>query len=210
MQQGQVICPANEPIRDVSFPEGGVASFHDLLSDGSRVGIGIIGREGMTGWPVLLGAEISPHEATVAIASGTALQMPAGTLLAACQERPALNHLLLRFVHTFIRQLARTIVSNVCDPVERRLSRWLLMNQDRLHGDEIELTHKQIGMMLGVRRASVTDALHLLEGAGLIRSTRGCICIRDRQGLETLTGESYGAAEAEYSRLIAPFPRAAA
>jgi CRP-like cAMP-binding protein len=115
--------------------------------------------------------------------------------------------MLLRFVHVFMRQMGRTIVSNANDPVERRLARWLLMNSDRLETSEIALTHKQIGIMLAVRRATVTDALHLLEGAGLIRSRRGCVEIKDRAALERLTGDSYGPAEAEYSRLITAFPR---
>ena len=207
MRQDHVLCPADEPVLEACFLEGGIASFHDILSDGSRIGIGIIGYEGFTGWPALLGVQATPHEATVAIARGTALRIPLDRLREAYLRSPTLHDMLLRFIHSFVRQMARTIVSNLSDPVERRLSRWLLMNQDRLACDEIELTHKQLGVMLGVRRASVTDALHLLEGEGLIKSTRGRICLRDRAGLELLTGESYGAAEAEYSRLIAPFPQ---
>ena len=207
LRQDEVMCPANAPISHVCFLEGGVASFHDILSDGSKIGIGIIGYEGMTGWPALLGARMSPHEATIAIARGTAVRIETEKLLDACTTQPPLKDALLRFVQTFVRQMARTILSNLTDSVERRLSRWLLMNQDRLECDEIELTHRQIGVMLGVRRASVTDALHILEGANLIKSMRGRVCVRDRAGLERLTGESYGAAEAEYSQLIAPFPR---
>jgi hypothetical protein len=59
--------------------------------------------------------------------------------------------------------------------------------------------------MLGVRRASVTDALHILEGEGALRGGRGCIILRDRQKLEDLAGDAYGFPEAQYSRLIAPF-----
>ena len=62
--------------------------------------------------------------------------------------------------------------------------------------------------MLGVRRATITDTLHILEGDHLIRSMRGRIIIRDRPGLVDFAGDSYGAAEAAYSRLIAPFPKA--
>ncbi|HEX8258113.1 MAG TPA: helix-turn-helix domain-containing protein, partial [Allosphingosinicella sp.] len=87
------------------------------------------------------------------------------------------------------------------------LCRWTLMAHDRIEGDEIKVTHDEIAVMLGVRRASVTDALHILEGEGLIRSRRGRVTIRNRDGLRRLAGETYGYAEAEYSRLIAPFPR---
>jgi CRP-like cAMP-binding protein len=113
--------------------------------------------------------------------------------------------LLLRFVQAFTIQLGRTIVSNLIDPIEQRLSRWLLMNHDRLGIENIALTHQQLGVMLGVRRASVTDTLHMLEGEHVIRSRRGSITVRDRARLRRIAGESYGFAEAEYSRLIAPF-----
>jgi DNA-binding transcriptional regulator YhcF (GntR family) len=81
------------------------------------------------------------------------------------------------------------------------------MAHDRIEGDEIKVTHDNIALMLAVRRASVTDALHMLEGQGLIRGHRGRVTIRDREGLLRIAGDSYGYYEAEYTRLIAPFPR---
>jgi DNA-binding MarR family transcriptional regulator len=69
----------------------------------------------------------------------------------------------------------------------------------------IQLTDQQLGVMLGMRRASVTDTLHRLEGEGLVRSTRGKVDVRDRTRLLALAGGSYGAAETEYARFIAPF-----
>lgn len=51
----------------------------------------------------------------------------------------------------------------------------------------------------------MTVSLHILEGSGMIRATRGRIVILDRAKLEELAGDGYGQAEAEYRRLIAPF-----
>ena len=59
--------------------------------------------------------------------------------------------------------------------------------------------------MLAVRRPSVTTALHVLEGKGLIRAERGCIAIRDRaRRMEAFAVDSYGTPEREYERLIGP------
>jgi DNA-binding FadR family transcriptional regulator len=80
------------------------------------------------------------------------------------------------------------------------------MAQDRIGSDEINVTHDVLALMLGVRRASVTDALHILEGEGLIRSSRGRIVVRDGEGLRRQAGDTYGFYEAEYTRLIAAFP----
>ena len=99
-------------------------------------------------------------------------------------------------------QMGRTIVSNLIHPVGRRTARWILLYHDRLDGDEIAITHEELGVMLGVRRSSVTDALHLLEGEGLIRSLRGRVVVRDRVLLEQWATDAYGYAEAEYQRLV--------
>lgn len=205
LAKDDVVATAGARIDTLCFPEAGVVSFAERMRDGCSIGIGIIGWEGLAGWPVLLGCAQSPHEAVVAIDGGTALRIANEPLLEACRVSPTLLHLLLRFVQSFTIQLGRTIVSNLTEPVERRLSRWLLMNHDRMPGDEIALTHEQIGTMLGVRRASVTDALHILEGEGMIRCKRGLIVIRERAPLKQMAGETYGFAEAEYGRLIAPF-----
>jgi CRP-like cAMP-binding protein len=204
---GQVLLEAAGPINEIWFPEGGVASFHEIRKDGSRVGVGIAGFEGVVGWSVLLGSNASLHEATMAIGNSTALCIAASELTDLCRRHESLNQLLLRYVRCFFAQLGRTILANLHEPTERRLARWLLMNHDRLQGDEIALTHEQLGVMLGVRRASVTETLHILEGQKLIRSVRGRVIIRDRMELIEFAGESYGAAENEYARAIAPFCR---
>jgi CRP-like cAMP-binding protein len=204
-EAGALLNGAGAAIDHLCFPEGGVASLHDVLASGTRVGIGIVGREGFTGWEILLGSEHARHEAMVGISGETALRIAPDRLLDACRQSPTLTAMLLRFVQTLLTQMGRTIVSNLHDPAESRLARWLLMNHDRIEGDAIAITHSQIGIMLGVRRATVTDALHILEGEHLIRCTRGQICVRDRDGLKRMTGESYGPPEAEYRQLLAPF-----
>lgn len=77
------------------------------------------------------------------------------------------------------------------------------MVHDRVPGREFRLTHNYLAIMLGVRRPSVTEALHKLEGHKLIRSTRGNIEIRDRRGLVSAAGEACGTPEEEYERLMA-------
>jgi CRP-like cAMP-binding protein len=202
LETGDAVLKAGDPVERVYFPESGIVSIHDVLGDGKRIGIGILGLEGMAGWPLLLGCRSAPHEAVVAIGGCAAISISASDLLAVSRERRAVNELLLLYVQCFVQQMTRTILSNVQDSVDRRLARWLLMNQDRLGGDEIDLTHEQLGVMLDVRRATVTDTLHILEGEGLIRSLRHRIIIRDRLRLIERAGEAYGPAEKTYADLI--------
>ena len=57
------------------------------------------------------------------------------------------------------------------------------MANDRLGGDSVPLTHEFLSLMLGVRRAGVTVALHFLEQRGIIHLARKQIFILDREGL---------------------------
>lgn len=209
LRNGAVLLEAGSPIEAVCFPESGVASFQEVLNDGRSVGVGIVGFEGMVGWSVLLNARQTTQQVAIAIA-GSGISISAERLREACEEQTSLRDVLLLYVQSLLTQFSHTIVASLHYPVDRRLARWLLMNHDRLNGDEIALTHEQLGIMLAVRRASVTDALHIIEGEGLIRSLRGRIEIRDRAGLIEFAGESYGAAEAEYARQISPFVRSLA
>ncbi len=201
-----VLARPGEEIRKAYFIESGIVTFSELLSDGSRIGIAHVGYDGMAGWPVLLGSTNAPHEARITNAGGTTFCIDARELAQACEERIGLRNTLLRFVRALFVQLGRTITSSLTQPVETRLCRWTLMAHDRIDGDKILVTHEEIAVMLAVRRATITDLLHTLEGEGLIRSERGKVVVLDRPGLLQRAGDDYGYYEAEYSRLIARFP----
>lgn len=209
VREGEVVGKAGEPISSAYFPEHAVIGFIDPLEDGNQVGFAVTGYEGMTGWPIFLETERSPGDSIVTVGGGTAIRAPAAALIETCSRHPESRALFLRYVQTLIVQVARTAASNLRDPVETRMARWLLMNHDRLVGDEIDLTHKHIAAMLGVRRASITDALHLLEGRGAIKASRGHIVIRDRAALKAIAGYAYGRPEAHYRQLIGPFGKCA-
>ena len=203
---GSTLADAGTSIKSICFLEGGVGGFLDVLADGRQLAVGLVGREGFIGWPLLMGDERWPYQVTVRGVPSTALCIDAGDFAGAVARSASLQKLLLRFASTFVAQMGRTIVSNLIHPIERRAARWILLYHDRLAGDEIALTHEELSAMLGVRRASITDALHLLEGERAIRGLRGRVVVRDRAVLEGIAGEAYGFAEAEYKRLIAPLP----
>jgi CRP-like cAMP-binding protein len=110
---------------------------------------------------------------------------------------------LQRYAHAFAVQAAHTALANAQGKIEERLARWLLMAHDRTTGDSLHLTHEFLALMLGVRRAGVTTALHALESNALIENSRGSIVILDRAGLEASANGLYGVPEAEYERVCA-------
>lgn len=195
----------NEPIERVYFLEDGVASIVSDQEGGRPVEIGIHGREGMSGVPVVLGAGRSPHASMIQVGDAPAQCIPSERLLETCAASPALNQLLLRYAHTLSVQTALTAAANATYELPERCARWLLMCNDRLESDRIELTHEFLSMMLAVRRSGVTVTLHELQETGAIRASRGVITIVDRSRLEVIAGDCYGQAETEYQRLIAPF-----
>jgi CRP-like cAMP-binding protein len=190
----------NERINAAYFPESGFASVV-AVQRGKEVEIGLIGREGMTGLPIVLGNHRSPH-ATYIQSAGKGLCIRSTELRKATQTSQSLRDSFLKYVQAFGVQTSHTAISNAQSGLDIRLARWLLMAHDRIGDDELSLTHEFLSLMLAVRRAGVTSALNALRKRKLISYKRGYITILDRKGLERVAGEAYGVPESEYRRLI--------
>lgn len=201
--RGTVLVPPNALITQVWFLESGLTSIVAISGIHQGVEVGIAGRDGLVGMPLLLDADRTPHRIFMQVA-GTAYTIDGDVLRQILDEQPSIRKLLLRYVQAYATQTTYTALSNVVHTVEERLARWLLMSHDRQDDDEIPLTHEFLALMLGVRRPSVTIALHSLEGLGFIKATRGLVTMRKRGNLEEFAGASYGVPEAEYDRLIGP------
>jgi len=190
------------------FLERGIASVVASNATGRQIEIGLIGREGVTGVPILLGDTVSNHSTYMQI-GGAGHRVPATVISDAVRLNMRLRDQLARFAHTLMIQTAHTALANGRANIRERLSRWILMAHDRVEGNVLPITHVFLSLMLGVRRAGVTLALHELEGRKLIRATRGQISVLDRAGIEQLTNGFYGQPELEYARLHASPPKEA-
>jgi CRP-like cAMP-binding protein len=135
--------------------------------------------------------------------------MESDELRAALEENEPLRRIALIYSQAQLVQLAFTALANGRYTIDERLARWLLMCHDRLDTDVLPVTHEFLALMLGIRRAGVTTALHILEGAGIVKASRGRIEVLKRDELRESAGESYGAPEAEYERLIGSYIDAA-
>jgi CRP-like cAMP-binding protein len=191
----QVLETPNTPITHNYFIESGLASIVARNSH-KRLEVGLIGCEGMTGLPIVLGNDRSPHETFIQVA-GEGKRIAADKLRAAMQKSRSLERAFLKCAHEFMNQTANTALSNGTATLEERLARWLLMANDRLEGNEIPLTHEFLSLMLGVRRAGVTVALNYLEQRGIIQLARGDIIILDREGLMASANGNYHQPEAQ-------------
>jgi CRP-like cAMP-binding protein len=200
----QVIEEPGRAIEHIYFPERGLASVV-AVSGTIEIEIGHFGTEGMTGIHVLSEVTTSLHKVLIQIPV-LAFCIQREAFLDVLHERPSARSLFNRYRESFAIQVQQTALANGKFTIEQRLARWLLMCQDRV-GDEIPVTHDFLSLMLGVRRAGVTTALHCLEGNQLIASRRKLVVVRDRERLVQTAGESYGVAEAAYHRLVTDYSR---
>jgi CRP-like cAMP-binding protein len=192
---------ASRPIEHVYFPIEGVASLVITTADGSSAEVGTIGSEGFVGLPVCLGDREAPSSVYVQV-PGTALSMDARVFRRELDHSPTLNLIMLRYAHAFFNQVAQSAACAHLHRVEQRCCRWLLMTRDRMPTGNFLLTHEFLGMMLGVRRTTVTDVMGSLQKAGLIRYRRGHVTILDHEALQQRACECYHISKTEFDRLL--------
>jgi len=196
-----VIEKRNARIERVCFPDRGIISVV-AVADKSEVEVGVIGCEGFSGLPIILGDDQSPNSTYVQVA-GSGQSIPADAFKKAVRKSETLHRLVLRYAQVFMIQTSHTAIANAKAKVEERLARWILMAHDRVRANDMALTHEFLGLMMGVRRPGVTDAIHALAKHALIRNPKaGLITVIDRVGLEKAAGAYYGVPESEYKRLI--------
>jgi CRP-like cAMP-binding protein len=191
----------NRRIETVYFMEAGIASVVAVQPDETRIEVGLVGSEGMSGTAVVLGGDQSPHSTYTQVA-GEGQRITAKNLRKSMDASATLRSLLLKFVQVFMVQTAHTAIANARAHIDQRLARWILMAHDRIRHDTIPLTHEFLALMLGVRRAGVTEALQSLKQKKLIDTGRNQIIVLNRRGIEQAAGNSYGVPEKEYRRLI--------
>ncbi len=190
-----------ETIKHVYFPETAMVSVVAHTSEGASVEVGVVGREGLTGLPALFGVDSTPNE-SMAQLPGDALKMWAEVARKEFKRGGVFQDLTLRYVQANTIQISQSVACNRMHTVVERLARWLLMTRDRAVSDELPLTQEFLSMMLGVRRAGVTDAAINLQAEGYINYRRGHITILDRAGLEEASCECYSVVKAEYERVL--------
>jgi CRP-like cAMP-binding protein len=180
---GQVLYEAGQRIEYVYFPEDSFVSLLSHVEADHCLEVCLIGREGMIGVPLALGADVSINRALVQ-GTGRAIRMEATRFCQEFRQCPPLQRELYRFIHMQMAQVAQTAACNHFHSVEARLARWLLMTRDRAASNDLYLTHEFLADMLGVRRGGVTLAAQSLQERKLIRYSRGHINILNRRGLE--------------------------
>lgn len=187
----QVLYEPGEPLEHVYFPCGAVISLSAVMSDGRSVQTAMIGNEGMVGVSEIAGTAYAPGRALCQI-TGRAKRISARDLARGLDLMPDLRRLVGHHMRSLIIQLNQSAACNCLHSIEQRCARWLLMTADRVGASSFTLTQEFLASMLGVRRASVSEAAAHLQDKKLIRYSRGHLTILDRRGLTAAACECYG------------------
>jgi CRP-like cAMP-binding protein len=172
------------------FPNKGLVSLVVVMKDGKTAEAGVVGNEGFTGTPAVVGLSRGPLRAVVQV-SGDGFQVKVGALQNTLESTPHLQMMLNRYAAIRGMQVAQTAACNRLHDVKQRLARWLLMTQDRVDSGALPITHDFLATMLGTDRPTVSLAAGLLQKEKLIEYTRGAVKIVNRKKLEDSACECY-------------------
>ena len=201
LRMRQVLQARGKVLDHVVFPTGGVASMISMGNSGDSVEVATVGCEGMVGLPLFLGGQKAAVEVFMQV-PGEGLFLSAASFQRHLTRDVAFSRTLLLYTQALMTQIAQCSACNCYHQLEARCARWLLQTHDRVKGNTFPLTHEFLGLMLGVRRASVSNTALALQSRGLIRYRRGVITVLNRKGLEATACDCYGLIDAEFDRLL--------
>lgn len=198
---GSVLARTGERTSAALFPETAVISTLADFRDGTTVDMANVGREACSGLNLVLGngTQFGTDEIQI---GGIARRLPADRLPALMEQHTGLERALRCTVQAIVYQVMVSGACNATHDARQRLARWLLTMDDRSDAAEMRLTHEFLAHMLGVRRATVTEAASGLRAEGLIAYAHGRVTISDRAGLHAASCGCYDLVREAYDVLL--------
>ena len=181
----------NRKLEYAYFLNTGMISLVVTTRNGESVEAGVVGNEGFTPVQIAAGIRRTPHRAVMQVA-GEGFKVNVDVLETVLQSSPQFQKLLNRYAAVHGMQVAQTAGCNRLHNLEQRLSRWLLLTQDRVASGLLRITHDFLATMLGTDRPSVSLAAGALQRKRIIEYTHGAVKILNRKKLESSACECYG------------------
>jgi len=147
LSPGQVIHDARETITFGHFINTDVISIRGAQPDGKGLEVGVIGSEGFTALPLLVGYHTSPTQ-LMSQGDGTAYRCDAMVLKNLVRRCPQLERQLHCYGQQLTMQTEIIAACNLLHDTKERLARWLLMYHDRALTDTLPLREHDTGRSL--------------------------------------------------------------
>src|ERR1700676_4738321 len=179
-----------QKIEFVYFPNRGMVSQVVVTKDGRTVEVGVVGNEGYVGAGLAVCLNRSSVREVIQIA-GDGFRMMGNALERILRSAPKLQMILSRHAGLQGMQIAQTAACNRLHDIQQRLSRWLLMTQDRVNLAVLPITHDFIATMMGTDRSTVSLAASVLQKNAIIEYVRGAVKIVNRRKLQESACECY-------------------
>jgi CRP-like cAMP-binding protein len=190
LKERTVLQEPQKRIEHVYFIEAGIVSLR-TLGAGSILETALVGRNGAVGVSVALGTDVSMHQSIVLV-SGSALRIPSDDLCRLMCEGLQIREPFLRYIRALMIHSSQTALCGMRHEMEKRLACWLCIACDALEANVLPMTHDHLSIILGLRRAGLTESLIRFEEQGLIRKTRGVLQVCERKLLQQKACCCYG------------------
>ncbi|MFC5068049.1 Crp/Fnr family transcriptional regulator [Flaviflagellibacter deserti] len=164
------------------FIESGLVFEIEQLLD-REIATRCIGLEGVSACSLFRGKS---NQRSLCVSNVEAVCVPRDVFVQLTAESPSFNRTISRYLQRVFTEMAECLLTTAHLTVEQRLARLLDLSFQRAKTDTLAMSHVQLASLLGVRRAGITVALHLLEGELAIRSHRCRIQLRDGNRLREL------------------------
>ena len=189
-EESNVIRTRGQPIEAVYFPIDAVYSVVVELSQGHTYEVDVIGRGGVVGAELAIGA----HRALRTVlcqAGGRVAQLPSEYF----KETLTRDKSFFLSVSESLRRQwfdsQQTVACNFVHTLEQRAARWILMTQDQRGRDCFPMRREYLSIMLGLTPAKVGEPLAVLEQLDCIRYEDEHVTVTSREALHEYVCECY-------------------
>jgi CRP-like cAMP-binding protein len=197
----QILHRLSEPLKEVYFLNGGVASITAVMKNGAMVEVANVGDEGVVGIGALFTGRAMNSETMIQVPDTSAEVMSVEAFKREIKRNGPFQESIERYSEGLLALMTQSTGCVALHPVYERCCRWLLMTHDRVGHDQFKLSHEFLAMMIGATRPTVSSVAGEMQKAGLIKYTHGQMTIVDRSRLEQTACECYATVKEQFDRL---------
>jgi CRP-like cAMP-binding protein len=190
LERYTAVTNAGMPFEHADFPLNALLSVVAIFENGQTSEVGALGREGFTPIEPVLHEDIA-RRTTFCQIPGEVVRIPIEDFRQALADGDEFAVIAGRLVSARLFAAEQMVSCNLTHSISERCARWLLSTSERVGSNTFELTHDFLALMLGVRRAGVSQVAGALQAFGAISYRRGHITVVDEGRLRACACECY-------------------